>query len=69
MYSSLNKRYPIDKRYSSEEVERIEKEEQEILRFIENDNVNYNFENLSYLKYCHKDLDKVLKFFPTHKVY
>ncbi|MDR2222065.1 MAG: hypothetical protein LBE34_04915 [Flavobacteriaceae bacterium] len=69
LYSSLNKRYPIDKRYSSEEVERIEKEEQEILRFIENDNVNYNFENLSYLKYCHKDLDKVLKFFPTHKVY
>jgi ABC-type oligopeptide transport system ATPase subunit len=69
LYAAFNEKYPRHFRYSEEEIKDIENEEKEILGFIENNEVDYEFSDLSYSNYSHWDLDKVTHIFPINEEY
>lgn len=69
LYAAFNEKYPRHFRYSEKEIKKIENEEKEILGFIENNEVDYEFSDLSYSHYSHWDLDKVAHIFPTYEEY
>lgn len=67
LYSEFNKKYPRNRKYSDERITIIQQEENEILNFIENNQSDYELMSLSFSKFSHSDLDKVLHIFPIYK--
>lgn len=68
-YAEFNKKHPRHKHYSDEEIQKIRAEENLILNFIENNNNEYTFNNISYSNCSQWDLKKALYIFPTNKVF
>lgn len=69
LYAALHKKYPRNSRYSDEEIKDIENDEKEILSFMRNNEVDYEFSDLSYSNYSHWELDKVIHIFPIYEEY
>lgn len=67
LYSEFNKKYPRNRRYSDEQISIIQQEENEILNFIENNESDYELMDLSFSKFSHWDLYKVLHIFPIYE--
>ena len=67
LYAELNKKYPRNRNYSEEEIATIKQEEYKILEFIEKNEDDYELTSLSYKKFSHWDLDKVLHIFPIYE--
>ncbi|MCZ2223851.1 MAG: ATP-binding protein, partial [Chitinophagales bacterium] len=57
LYSEFNKKYKKHIQYSKKDVKKIQSEEKRILDFIQKNEAEYNFADLSYNKYSHWDLE------------
>ncbi|MGS0748654.1 hypothetical protein [Halpernia sp. GG3] len=69
LYSEFNKKYKKHIQYSKREIKKIQSEEKEILDFIEQNDKDCEFTDLTYLKYSHWDLDKAINIFPIFNEY